>query len=70
MIHFDIDAAEVGKIRQADIPVVGPLKLALASSTRDVKSRAQAQLERTAWHAQLQEWRALYPYKYRRKRAC
>ena len=30
VIHFDIDAAEVGKIREAEIPVVGPLKLALA----------------------------------------
>ena len=38
VIHFDIDAAEVGKIREADIPVVGPLKLALAQLTRDVKA--------------------------------
>ena len=30
VIHFDIDAAEIGKIRHAEIPVVGPLKLALA----------------------------------------
>ena len=27
---------------------------------------ADRALERTAWHAQLEEWRALYPYKYRR----
>jgi acetolactate synthase-1/2/3 large subunit len=67
VIHFDIDAAEVGKIREADIPVVGPLKLALAMLTRDVKSlEAQGQTDRTAWHAQLQEWKELYPYKYRR----
>ena len=38
VIHFDIDAAEVGKIREADIPVVGPLKLALSQLTRDVKA--------------------------------
>ena len=38
VIHFDIDAAEVGKIRDADIPVVGPLKLALSQLTRDVKA--------------------------------
>jgi len=35
VIHFDIDAAEVGKIRDADIPVVGPLKLALSQLARD-----------------------------------
>ena len=67
IIHFDIDAAEVGKIRTADIPVVGPLKLALAQLTRDVKAlESRDPVDRTPWHAQLQEWRALYPYKYRR----
>ena len=67
VIHFDIDAAEVGKIRHADIPVVGPLKLALAQLTREVKAlEAEKRTDRTAWHAQLEEWRGLYPYKYRR----
>ena len=32
VIHFDIDAAEVGKIRHAEIPVVGPLKLGLGTA--------------------------------------
>jgi acetolactate synthase I/II/III large subunit len=67
VIHFDIDAAEVGKIRDADIPVVGPLKVALSQLTRDVKAlEADKQTDRTAWHAQLEEWRGLYPYKYRK----
>jgi acetolactate synthase-1/2/3 large subunit len=65
VIHFDIDAAEVGKIRDADIPVVGPLKLALTALTREVK--ALEQRDRTQWHAQLQEWKQLYPYKYRKQ---
>ena len=30
VIHLDIDSAEIGKLRQADIPVVGPLKQVLA----------------------------------------
>ena len=68
VIHFDIDAAEIGKIREADIPVVGPLKLALARLTRDVSAlEAERPADRTAWHAQLQEWRSLYPYRYRRR---
>ena len=40
VIHFDIDAAEVGKIRHAEIPVVGPLKLALAQLAREVRAAA------------------------------
>src|SRR5206468_9577571 len=67
VIHFDIDAAEIDKIRHAEIPVVGPLKLALGMLTREVKAlEAGRVVDRTAWHAQLEEWRALYPYKYRR----
>ena len=49
VIHFDIDAAEVEKIRHAEIPVVGPLKLALSQLTREVKSlEADRAHERTA----------------------
>jgi acetolactate synthase I/II/III large subunit len=67
VIHFDIDAAEVGKIRTADIPVVGPLKLALSQLTREVKAlEAEKRTDRTAWHVQIEEWKALYPYKYRK----
>jgi acetolactate synthase-1/2/3 large subunit len=67
VIHFDIDAAEVGKIRNADIPVVGPLKLALSMLTREVRTlQAERPPDRSAWFAQLEEWRRLYPYKYRR----
>ena len=40
VIHFDIDAAEVGKIRHAEIPVVGPLKVALAQLPASSGSRA------------------------------
>jgi acetolactate synthase-1/2/3 large subunit len=67
VIHFDIDAAEVDKIRHAEIPVVGPLKLALSMLTREVKAlEAERPFDRAHWIAQLDEWRTLYPYKYRR----
>ncbi len=67
VIHFDIDAAEVGKIRHAEIPVVGPLKLALSKLTREVKGIQDAKpSDYSGWFRQLEEWRNLYPYKYRR----
>ena len=40
VIHFDIDAAEVGKIRPAEIPVVGPLKLALTELVAELRAVA------------------------------
>src|SRR4029079_19382663 len=30
VVHLDIDAAEISKLRRADVPVVGPLKQVLA----------------------------------------
>ena len=41
VIHFDIDAAEVGKIRHAEIPVVGPLE-ARARAARRARSEPSA----------------------------
>ena len=40
VIHFDIDAAEIGKLRHADIPVIGPLKPALAELTKAYRAEA------------------------------
>ena len=65
VIHFDIDAAEVGKIRHAEIPVVGPLKPALKMLTEQVRSLAPDGPRPPAeWLAQLAEWRAAFPFRY------
>jgi acetolactate synthase-1/2/3 large subunit len=62
VIHFDVDAAEVGKIREADIPVVGPLKLALARLSELVSPGGNHE----SWLRQLDEWRLQFPYRYAR----
>jgi len=62
VIHFDVDAAEVGKIREADIPVVGPLKAALERLTELVSPGDHA-----PWLRRLDEWRARFPYRYTRE---
>jgi acetolactate synthase I/II/III large subunit len=67
VVHFDVDAAEVGKIRAAEIPVVGPLKLALAKLADEIRALAPDGVRPPVeWLRQLDEWRELYPYKYRR----
>jgi acetolactate synthase-1/2/3 large subunit len=63
VIHFDIDAAEVGKIRHAEIPVVGPLKLALAQLSAEVKS-LQRPRQHEPWLRQLEDWRRQFPFRY------
>ncbi len=67
VIHFDVDAAEVGKIREAEIPVVGPLDLALAELTAALRELSSGNGKQPSeWLRQLDEWRELYPFKYRR----
>jgi acetolactate synthase-1/2/3 large subunit len=65
VIHLDIDAAEVGKLRHADIPVVGPLRLALAELAGQVQTlREQNGLHPASWLRQLGDWKAEFPYRY------
>ena len=65
VIHFDIDPAEIGKLRQADIPVVGPLRRALADLTEEfLRITGPGHLGPVAWRRQVEEWRATYPYRY------
>ena len=46
VVHLDIDAAEISKIRHADIPVVGPLKPVLAELTKLVADEVRARPDR------------------------
>jgi acetolactate synthase I/II/III large subunit len=67
VIHLDVDAAEIGKLRHADIPVVGPLKLALAGLAREVgRLREEGAEGPSAWRTQIDEWRDAFPYRYHR----
>jgi acetolactate synthase I/II/III large subunit len=65
VIHFDIDAAEVGKIRHAEIPVVGPLKLAL-TDLREALAGLE-QVSHAAWLRQIEAWREAFPFRYARE---
>ena len=41
VVHLDVDAAEIGKLRHADVPVVGPLKQILSRARRGVRGTAR-----------------------------
>ncbi|MGH3003133.1 MAG: thiamine pyrophosphate-dependent enzyme, partial [Gaiellaceae bacterium] len=66
VIHFDIDAAEVGKIRHAEIPVVGPLELALPALTEALGELDEPRRQEP-WLRQLDEWRGSFPFRYARE---
>jgi len=68
VIHLDIDSAEISKLRQADIPVVGPLKQVLADLADELRAlhgSGDAAVSRTEpWLRQLTAWREEFPLRY------
>ena len=67
IIHVDIDPAEIGKNRQADIPIVGDAKDVIAKLHAELKrlqEEADGIPDRREWHATLKEWQDRFPYRY------
>lgn len=61
VIHIDIDPAEIGKVREAQVPIVGDVKGVLAAMVACLrKSGAVPRTE--PWLAQVQAWRERYPF--------
>lgn len=61
VVHIDIDPAEIGKVREVQIPIVGDLKGVLAGMVSQLKKEA-AQPVTQAWLAQIDEWRERHPF--------
>jgi acetolactate synthase-1/2/3 large subunit len=67
IIHVDIDPAEIGKNRQADIPIVGDAKDVIAKLHAELKrlqEEADGIPDRREWHATLKDWQERFPYRY------
>ncbi len=61
IIHIDIDPAEIGKIRDPEVPIVGDLKGVLAGMVEQLK-RDGAKPRTDAWIARINDWRQRYPF--------
>src|SRR5271154_4758304 len=66
VIHVDIDPAEIGKNRTADLPIVGDVKRVLQKLNKVVSELAPASQKkhsatREAWWAQIRDWREQHP---------
>ena len=65
IVHLDIDPAEIGKLREADVPVVGPLKQILRDLGTEVgRLRADGAPTPAAWLQRIADWRDEFPLRY------
>jgi acetolactate synthase-1/2/3 large subunit len=67
IIHVDIDPAEIGKNRAADVPIVGDCRDVIGKMAAELASRqeeAGGAPDRSAWVKQLNAWREENPYRY------
>jgi len=61
IIHIDIDPAEIGKVIQPDVPIVGDVKTVLRELLKFVEPR-----DWTPWNDQIVEWKRTFPLIYPR----
>ncbi|MEU9204884.1 acetolactate synthase large subunit [Streptomyces sp. NPDC048332] len=63
IVHADIDPCEIGKIRHADVPIVGDARVVLAELVEAVRACHEngGRADYSAWWDQLRDWRDRYP---------
>jgi len=66
VLHFDIDPAEIHKVKQADWHHVGVLKDAL-EAVMEYGRRTEFNADHSAWHAEVEELKTIYALNYDRE---
>ncbi|TQL64851.1 acetolactate synthase large subunit [Rarobacter faecitabidus] len=66
IVHADIDPAEIGKNRTADVPIVGDLKEVIGDLLPELarEHEIQGKPDLGAWWRQIDDWRETYPLGY------
>lgn len=59
VIHIDIDPAEIGKVREAQVPIVGDVRRVLDSLLDELQKVEPP--DTVAWLEQIEQWKERYP---------
>ena len=63
VIHIDIDPAEIGKVRDSQVPIVGDAQIVLASVNEQL-AKMQSEPVGSTWFEQCSEWREQWPFSH------
>lgn len=64
IIHVEIDPAEIGKVRKADVGIKGDCKHVIAALTEALREEGEEPRRRDAWLNTVKEWQKKYPLVY------
>jgi acetolactate synthase-1/2/3 large subunit len=64
VIHVDIDPAELGKIRNPDVPIVGDCRQVIEELIKALTARTEPASDRSGWRSTLSGWQERYPLHY------
>ncbi len=68
IIHIDVDSAEIGKVKEANIPIVGDAKFVLEELLTEIEKQImknrEVSIERDRWMDTIQHWKVKYPLYY------
>ena len=63
VIHIDIDPAEIGKVRESQVPIVGDAQIVLTSVNEQL-AKMQSEPVGSTWFEQCSEWREQWPFSH------
>ncbi|SHE67616.1 acetolactate synthase, large subunit [Ferrithrix thermotolerans DSM 19514] len=66
VIHIDIDPAELGKIRHAEVPIVGDVKSVMDDLFAELEPLQGHFRDISPWRKEIKSWQDTYPYSYDR----
>jgi len=66
IVHADIDPAEIGKNRTADVPIVGDVRLVIEELAAAYRAAVAADgpAEVAEWHRATAQWKQRFPFRY------
>ncbi|MDP9402485.1 MAG: acetolactate synthase large subunit [Actinomycetota bacterium] len=66
IIHVDIDPAELGKVRRADVGIAGDCRLVIEELVKAINAMggSESQADRKDWIAQVHAWQEQFPLHY------